>query len=417
MSVKDAADALGEGHRPLVAGQARPRRVFAAARSSLWLLALGGVFTFVHAGYVAVTPLYLLRHGYATATVGLVTSALLLGTLSFRVVVANLVDRWPERRLMGIAIAVLVAASVGMLLVPPGPWLALPRFAQGVAMSAFFTTAFAALGRRTTPANRGAQFGRFSFVTAVTLTVAPSAALWAYGTSGLSGLVGLNMAAAALGVLAMLLAWGPPNAEEPEDSSREAAAPANDTGGPARRLSIVTTVLAMSMLASVLGVSQAYIPLIAVEKSFHQLGPLYVAYGVGLSLGRLLGGRASDRFGRRKVAVLSCNLLLGATVGAYFGEGVAYGLMMAGLGFGLGSANSALLALLADVAAGRNQGRILGLSMIVPDVAASAFVTLDGVLAGGRGLATWPLAIALSAAALITAALTMRRTPRAVRPR
>lgn len=383
----------------------------AAAERAVWpylsLLGLGAAFTFVHSAYVAVLPLHLLNLGYGTSTVGFVVSALMVGTILFRAAVAHVVDSWPQRLLLALGVVGVIAGGLGLLAIPAGLGWAVPRLVHGMAMSALFTTAFAWLGRNSTNADRGVRFGGFSFTTAVTLTVAPAAGFWIYGHMGMGGLVAA-CTAIMLGAGIGLVGFRTIDAGGPVAPVTAPAA----TGEPMARHKpdgpVMLIVGVMTATASVLGIAQAFMPFVAVGKGFHDLGPLYVLYGAGLAAGRLIGGRLSDRLGRKPVAVGSSLLLTVAAAGLDLLGGVGFVVTMFLLGAALGSTNSALLTWLADVAAGPRQGRILGLSMIVPDVAASALVAFGGVYAQGRALDIWGVAVVVSLVAFLCSALAPR---------
>jgi MFS family permease len=368
------------------------------------LVLLGLAYTAVHSSYVATVPLYLQDHSQTSSTVGFVAAGLAFGAIAFRIVFASFVDRTPANLLLLVANALLLTSSVLMLATPADRSLVLPRLFQGLAMAAFFTVAFAWIGRNSNVGNRGRLFGIFSFVTAVTMTVAPPASIWLYGRMGMAALIWANLIVCAAAVAATL----PWIRTVRRAKGSEAASPAaTQAPGPGRLdwPSIALVCGCMILSAAILGIAQTFMPYVAQAKHYPHLGILLATYGLGLATARFVAGGLTDKLGRAPVAIAGAAMLAGANLGFWWiASPIAMPFLSLAFGVGLGGLNAALMAWLADLAEGSIQGKILGYSTVLSDVGVAMTVVTIGYLAAGDGLR---VVTASSLLALVAFALTL----------
>ncbi len=386
-----------------------------ALRMYVALVFLGFAYTTVHSAYVATVPLYLQDHNQTSSTVGFVAAGLAFGAIAFRIVFAGLVDRTPANLLLLIANGLLLISSVLMLFTPANSSLMLPRLFQGLAMAAFFTVAFAWIGRNSNVGNRGRLFGIFSFVTAVTMTAAPPASLWLYDRMGMTALVWANLivcAAAAAATIPWIGAVRP--AKESEAASPTAAQVPGPGHGRLDWTSIALVCGCMILSAAILGVAQTFMPYIAQAKHYPHLGVLLATYGLGLAAARFVAGSLTDKLGRAPVAIAGAAMLAGTNLGFWWIDPpIAMPFLSLAFGTGMGALNAALMAWLADLAEGPIQGKILGYSAVLSDVGIAMTVVAIGYLAAGDGIRVVASSslLALSALALtLTAARKIRVT-------
>jgi inositol transporter-like SP family MFS transporter len=116
-----------------------------------------------------------------------------------------------------------------------------------------------------------------------------------------------------------------------------------------------------------------------------QIGLMSAALTVCIAFGSFLGGRAGDRFGRRRVFLFTMALIMAGSALNTFGA--SFPLLFAGvvlIGLGIGADLPVSLATIAEAASDRNRGKILILSNILWLVGILASVAIAAT-AGGLG--------------------------------
>jgi ACDE family multidrug resistance protein len=375
-----------------------------ALRMYFTLVFLGFAYTIVHSSYVATVPLYIQDHNQNSSTVGFVAAALAFGSIAFRIIFAGFVDRMPEKPLLLFANVLLLISSALMLSTPANISLMLPRLAQGLAMATFFTIAFAWIGRNSNVGNRGRLFGIFGFVTAVAMMAAPPASLWLYDRMGMIALVWANLIVCGAAAIATIRWTTGARPGEGAEVALPPAAQCSSTGNGRLDWHAIALVCGcITLSAAILGVAQTFMPYIAQAKQYPFLGVLLATFGLGLAAARFIAGSLTDKLGRAPVAIAGAAMLAGTNLGFWWIDPPIFmPFLSLAFGIGMGTLNASLMAWLADLAEGPNQGSILSYSAVISDVGIAMTVVAIGYLAAGDGLR-----VVASSSLLALAALTL----------
>lgn len=97
-----------------------------------------------------------------------------------------------------------------------------------------------------------------------------------------------------------------------------------------------------------------------------QVGLLTGVLTAGVAIGSLVGGRLADRFGRRRIFLVTMSLIVLGSLTPFFG--VSFGLLLPGIaliGLGVGADLPAALASISEAATDRNRGKILVFSNLL----------------------------------------------------
>ena len=97
-----------------------------------------------------------------------------------------------------------------------------------------------------------------------------------------------------------------------------------------------------------------------------QVGLLTGVLTAGVAIGSLVGGRLADRFGRRRVFLVTMSLIVLGSITPFIG--VSFGLLLPGIaliGLGVGADLPAALASISEAATDRNRGKILVFSNLL----------------------------------------------------
>lgn len=129
---------------------------------------------FLEGGMVAFLALYLLSLHLSEQSVGLLTSATMVGVIVFQIPVAWLADRCGRTAVLISCYAVVAAALVFLPLCEPSAWLVVWLFLVGACSGAFYPLGLALLGERVPQANLARANAVYLAVECVGCWVGPS---------------------------------------------------------------------------------------------------------------------------------------------------------------------------------------------------------------------------------------------------
>jgi MFS family permease len=374
---------------------------------------LAAVAFFVAAGFGIVAPaipVFARSFGVSRTAAATVVSAFALMRLVSALGCGRLVNRFGERLVLGVGIAIVaVSSALAGLAANYGQLLTL-RGIGGVGSAMFTVSASSLLLGSTSSGQRGRSMGAFS----------GGFLLGGVAGPGLGGLVtgwslrapfflyaGTLAAAGAVG-LALLPRRPSRHAPRAEQASQALLTIGEALRMPAFRAAAVTN-LADNWAA--VGVRSAIVPLLVVEV-LHR-SPIWT--GIGLTTFTLanivtltIGSRTADRRGRRPLLLCGCLgsaagtalLILPASLPLFLGA-------MAVFGLGSGLLDVAPGAMLGDVAGGRG-GTVVAAYQMAGDVGSLAGPVIAGALADTAGFGS---AFAVTTAVLLAAALVAFRAP------
>ena len=279
------------------------------------------------------------RGGGATL-IGLVTGIFALPSIGLRPVVGWLVDRWRQKRVLGLGTLLASVAPAGLLLPGVVP-LVVTRFLQGSAWALFTVSTRTLMAQATPPARRAEASAYFAAMPALAVLVAPGVGVAFYVTTGAVGPIVLAMAMA-LTTFAIVLKF--PVVQTPMPPLEE------PSPGRALRLLFEPSVFpAMAMTGAFMAAETLFtvFPPVFVQlagEGIESLAVYYPAYGLASTASLFIVGRLSDRLARGT----------GVRAGAAFAvTGISVAILADGLVlFGLGAAIYAIGAAFASAALG-----------------------------------------------------------------
>lgn len=347
-------------------------------------------------GQGAVIPVVALsaRDLGATAAVAtVIVAARGIGTMVFDVPAGALVGRLGERRAMAVGTAILALALIGCILSPNAYVFAACMFAMGCGWAMWLLARLAYVSEVMPPHLRGRALSTLGGVQRIGNFIGPfvgAVAIWAVG---LDGAYVVHVVLAVAGWLVLVAVPDP----HPTTVATHAHLPVADVVRDHRHVFATAGVAAACL--GVLRVSRAaVVPLWGAHIGL-DAAQISLIFGIGSAIDMTLFypvGLASDRFGRRAVAV-PCLLLLSAGFALVpltdtFLQLAGVGLVM-GLGNGLGS--GIVMTLGADYAPPDGRASFLGVWRLVSDVGQAGGPLLAAAAMSVAGIAAASGAIGL----------------------
>ncbi len=268
-------------------------------QTGYWMV-WGATLAFFAAFYALLTPLprYLGLVGLPDWQIGMVLGTFGVASLLGRPLAGLATDRWGPRPVMLLGagcllVGALAVVSTGNVLLLTGL-----RLLQAAGYVAFTTAGTGFVVLLTTPAERGRRMAIFGTAANLAITLTPAL------VSALLVLLPLStgfLLAGALALVAGLIAWRLP------PISLEAA------GGTTGQLSFPRRLWVPMLTAGLLGAGFAaffqFVPILAERRATIAVGWLYTTYGLGLILTRFSAGRLVDRWGTRRMLLVTSLLM------------------------------------------------------------------------------------------------------------
>ncbi|HEX4661412.1 MAG TPA: MFS transporter [Streptosporangiaceae bacterium] len=347
---------------------------------------------------LSVTPRYAAAAGAGSTGAGLVTGALLLGTVAAELAATTAMRRYGYRTLLAVGAVLLGAPTLVLLSGGPLAIIVTVSVVRGLGFGLSGVVASALTVRLLPPARRGEGLGLDGVVDGVPAVVALPAGLWLAGHCGTVVVVAIA-AAAALAPLAAL-PWLPGVTERRTAQARgEAGAPAgllaSLRNGGQRRPSLI---FAASTVAA--GVVVSFLPL-AAGVSANTAAAGLLAQALTATVSRWWAGRHGDRHGHARLLVPGLVIAtLGMTAMIWLTSPAALiaGMCLFGTGFGI--LQNATLVLMADRMPASGLGTASALWNLAYDAGYGAGPAVFGLFAGHTG---YPAAFALTGVLMVAA--------------
>lgn len=364
------------------------------------LVVAGALMAAAHGALIGVLPVYLDDHSVAPILVGVIVGSYAIAMAAMRPVAGRMFGRYEPRQLLVVSGVLMSVAFAGYLVIGPNAGLLAPRLVHGAAWGLLSTAAFAWIASTSERSDTGRRMGVYGMGTGIALVLAPAIGLAIYNGTNVRVVL---LTGIALSITLVLFVSRMPGAE------RRVHAVAT---GDARVAS--TRIYAVIFLASATtGLLEAFLPALARERGVGARAVVYVCFGVALGAGRVLGGTASDRMGRVRVA---SGGLIGVAFSFVLMQTVHGTVQMSAVavvyGLAIGGTMMALTADVSDRAVGEQQSRALGMAALLSDVGLAAGAGGGGALAA-RSISTvnaGGVALGLAALAVLASEHFNRRT-------
>ncbi len=303
--------------------------------------------------------------GASVALAGLIVAVRGIGTMAFDVPAGALVGRLGERTAMIVGTGILIAALLGCI-ASPNPWVfAACMFVMGCGWAMFLLARLSYVSEVMPPDTRGRALSTLGGVQRIGNFIGPfvgAAAIWAIGLDG-AYLTHVVLAVAACVVLVAI-----PDPHETSTIHRQHL-PVVEVLSQHRR-SFFTIGAGAASLGVLRVCRQALLPLWGLQIGL-DAAQVSLLFGISSAIDMTLfypAGFASDRYGRRAVALPCCALLslgfLTMPLSASFAGLALVGVVM-GIGNGLGS--GIIMTLGADLAPPDGRAAFLGAWRLVSD--------------------------------------------------
>lgn len=351
----------------------------------------------------SLSPTFVTAFALSKAQLGVLFTALMLGSAMFVAAAGVLTDRWGERRMVAFSGIAMTAALLAATLVPSYPWL--------VGCTGVFGAAYAA----STPAGGRAILAWFDkdrgFAMGIRQTGVP--------VGGLLGALSLPLVAHAYGyraafafaaivvaITTSIAVFGYREARDGSAPSATLASVARGMRALARDPRLIGVTLTCMVLVSIQLAMNAFLTVTAVADVGTSPAVAALAFAcaqAAAACGRLAWGYVSDRVlhGERLVpfAIICVLAALATGVLAVLGRGAVVPLFAAAIVLGFSGAgwNGLMAAALAEVGGAERAASALGLALTAIFGASTLMPTAFGALADHASLhAAWAAACALA---------------------
>ena len=357
------------------------------------LLALALLVPSTHYLLLGALPVSLDDSGRSATTIGAIIGTYAISAGVSRLLFGGLVDvvryRWS---CLGFGTALFMA---GLLYIWGTSLVALygARVLHGVGLGVFYSVTYGWLGANTPPDQRGKWFGIVGAFAGAALVFTPLFGLAVYYRFGIGTVYAVFSMMAALSLPLALSGW-------PARTDKPSAIPAS---------LVLTAGTTLLLTAACIGALEAFIPLLAADMAKSLVTWLYVAFGVALIVGRIVGGFAGDRTDHALLTTVSLLGVVGAMVAVLISTTAAVLLGAAVLtAFGIGGATTNIFASVSTHTEADRQARVLTLLSLIGDVGIGFGAALAGAVSGGNRKAIL-LFIIVAATAAATASLSTGR--------
>ncbi len=338
-------------------------------RNLVILFAAGLLFWSSLTTLLPTLPLYVEYLGGTKQQIGLVMGCFAIGLLLFRPWLGQLADRRSRKLVLLIGLGATAIAPLGYMVGKSIPLLIGLRAFHGISIAAFSTGYSALVADIAPPKQRGEVIGYMSLVTAIGMAIGPALGGFLQAWAGYNALFLLS---SGLGVLGILFTTQIVNPSVSITQSKTAKDNPTDNRfwrlliSP--RLRIPAIVLLLVGLA--FGTLSTFVPLF-IKSVGVDLNPglFYTATAISSFSVRLIGGRASDRYGRGLLITISLIFYTLSMLFLWIATSANI-FLLAGIleGMGAGILLPTIAAMLVDRAMPQERGRIFGVCMVGFDV-------------------------------------------------
>ena len=338
-------------------------------RNLVILFAAGLLFWSSLTTLLPTLPLYVEYVGGTKQQIGLVMGCFAIGLLLFRPWLGQLADRRSRKLVLLIGLGATAAAPLGYMVGKSIPLLILLRAFHGISIAAFTTGYSALVADIAPPKQRGEVIGYMSLVTAIGMAIGPALGGFLQASAGYNALFLLSSGLGVLGILFTTQIVNPSVSTTQLKTSGD-----NPTDNRFWRLLISPRLripaIVLLLIGLAFGTLSTFVPLF-IKSVGVDLNPglFYTATAISSFSVRLIGGRASDRYGRGLLITISLIFYTLSMLFLWIATS-ANMFLLAGIleGMGAGILLPTIAAMLVDRAMPQERGRIFGVCMVGFDV-------------------------------------------------
>ena len=344
---------------------------------------------------LSVTPRFAAHAGAGSAGAGLVTGALLAGTVAAELASSALMARYRYRTLLALGAILMGLPTLALLAGGPLAVIAAVSAVRGFGFGLGTVVTGALVAVLLPPQRRGEGLGLFGVVSSAPGVVALPSGVWLAGHYG-GAVVVIAAAAAALAPIATF--WWLPGARP--TGERAGAGPALGLLAGLRHDGQLRLALVFAATTVAGGVVVSFLPL-AAPASGNVVAAGLLAQALTATAGRWWAGRHGDRHGHARLLVPGLAMAAaGMTAMIWLGSAAAViaGMCLFGTGFGI--VQNATLALMIDRVPASGLGTASALWNLAYDAGYGAGPAVFGLFAGRTG---YPVAFALTGLLMLVA--------------
>ncbi len=277
---------------------------------------------------LSVMPMLAAAAGASSSAAGLMTGALLLGTVAAEAVAASALRRFGYRMVLAAGAVLLGAPALAMLVAEPQPVMIGVSLVRGLGFGLCGVASGALTASLLPPERRGEGLGLLGIVTGIPTIVALPAGIW---LAGHQLAVAAAALAAAIGLVPLLaIRWLPGGREV-----RAARTPG--ARGSGRMASALRLPLIFAAATIAAGVLDSFLPLVKGIPSNLSSAALLVQ-AIAATLSRWQAGKRGDRYGHARLLIpalavaaigMAAMMVLGSPVMVFAG------MVLFGAGFGV----------------------------------------------------------------------------------
>ncbi len=377
-------------------GTAAPRgRIISGTLSLVFLSEFAALTSFYL--LLSVTPKYAAQAGTGSAGAGLVTGALLAGTVAAELASPVLMARYRYRTLLAVGAAAMGLPTLALLAGGPLAVIAAVSAVRGFGFGLGTVITGALVAVLLPPQRRGEGLGLFGVVSSAPGVLALPSGAWVADHHGSTLVV---LAAAATALIPIATFWWLPAGKRAEAGPPLGLLAGLRYDGQLR----LALVFAATTVAG--GVVVSFLPL-AAAASGNLVAAGLLAQALTATVGRWWAGRHGDRHGHAGLLVPGLAMAAaGMTAMIWLGSTVAVVAGMCLFGFGFGMVQNATLALMIDRMPASGLGTASALWNLAYDAGYGAGPAVFGLFAGRTG---YPVAFALTGVLMLAALPAGRR--------
>jgi MFS family permease len=344
------------------------------------------VFAFVFSSLIPTLPIYLSRLGSNEVEIGILIGIFAVSSLVLRPFVGRALLTIPEKNFM-IAGALLSAlTSIAYLLTPPFWPLLIVRVFQGIGFAFFQTASFTLVANMSSESHRGQSLSYFFLANITSVALAPSLGMFFINHFSFT-LLFLACSGLSLGALFITHRLGRRQVVPSQD-------PSIGDGFLISRKALPPSIVSSFALFT-WGALGAFFPLYAINHEVTNPGLFFTTIAIMLILGRSLGGKILDIYGRDEVILPSLFTYVISMVILAFSKTLPMFILVAVI-YGIGHA-FLMPALMADVLdrVGSSPGPAMGTLTGISDLGISLGAVIMGIIVHWSGYPIMFLCLAL----------------------